>query len=153
MNWPPPQLIFWLYDQNQEPKEKVYLHFWTLETLSPYLHQLSACAQTRFCCTNNNFIFTSTNQLGTVGPIATCEHGAWFELADYSVFSVGGMGRDIPPSFCSVLGFSNNRILEWDSEGCPMYNCLTCPRTVWRKVRTPCSFFFWNNADCKMYNN
>ena len=29
-----------LYNQNREPKERVYLHLWTLETLSSYLRQL-----------------------------------------------------------------------------------------------------------------
>ena len=28
------------YDQNQEPKERVHSHLWTLETLSLYLRQL-----------------------------------------------------------------------------------------------------------------
>ena len=28
------------YDQNQEPKERVYSYLWILETLSSYLHQL-----------------------------------------------------------------------------------------------------------------
>ena len=39
------------YNHNQEPKECVHSHLWTLETLTPYLHQLSACAQTHFRCT------------------------------------------------------------------------------------------------------
>ena len=55
------------YDQNQEPKEHVCSNLWTLETLSQYLLQLSACVQTCFRCTNMvrtiEFHFSRTNNL------------------------------------------------------------------------------------------
>ena len=52
------------YDQNQQPKRTCSFAFVDVgNALTILASTHSACAQMRFCCTNNNFIFMCTNEL------------------------------------------------------------------------------------------
>ena len=49
--------------RTKRQKECVYSHLSTFETLTIFASTQSACAQTCFRCTKNNFIFTCANKL------------------------------------------------------------------------------------------